>query len=329
MRYRRLGKTDLQISVVAMGCWAIGDARFWGAQDERQSLATLHAALESGINFFDSAETYGSGDSEKLIGKAFAGMRDKVVLGSKAAVDHLAPSALKLACECSLKRLRTDYIDVYSIHWPNRNVPIQETLKALEDLKHEGKIRMIGCCNFGQRDLTELLQYGRVEVNQLPYSLLWRAIEFEILPICVRNQVSVSCYSPLLEGLLTGKFESAEQVPVERARTRHFSSSRKLARHVEPGLEAHTFETVRRIRDLCKRAGVPMAQAALAWLLKQDGVTGVIVGARSPEQILSNAEGASLELPDALMTALSEVTGPLKSKLGAKADPWQSESRIR
>ncbi len=329
MQYRRLGESALQVSAITMGCWAIGDERFWGAQEKSDSISTLHAAVENGINFFDTAESYGHGYSEELIGEAFSDMRDQVVIASKVGVTHLAPADLKTACENSLKRLRTEYIDLYSIHWPNRQVPIEETLRVMEDLRRDGKIRFMGVSNFGQRDLTELICHGRVEVDQLPYSLLWRAIEFEVLPVCIRNHVSVSCYSPLLEGLLTGKFENAEAVPVERARTRHFSSLRPLAKHGEPGFERETFATIGRISELSKQAGIPMAQAALAWLLKQPAVATVIVGARSPEQIVANAQAGTLDMSDSIVAALAQATESLRDNLGPRADPWQSESRIQ
>jgi len=199
----------------------------------------------------------------------------------------------------------------------------------MERLKEEGKIRLVGCSNFGRQDLTELLQYGRVEVNQLPYSLLWRAIEYEILPTCVENGVSVACYSPLVQGILTGKFRSADDVPPERARTRHFSSSRVGTRHSEPGAEKETFETIEKIREICQEAGLPMTQVTIAWLLQQEGVATVTVGARNPEQIRANVSAASLELPKDVVEALTRVTEPLKEKLGTNADMWQSDSRIR
>jgi len=196
----------------------------------------------------------------------------------------------------------------------------------MERLKEEGKIRLVGCSNFGRQDLTELLQYGRVEVNQLPYSLLWRAIEYEILPTCVENGVSVACYSPLVQGILTGKFRSADDVPPERARTRHFSSSRVGTRHSEPGAEKETFETIEKIREICQKADLPMIQVAIAWLLRQEGIATVTVGARNPEQVRANATAASLELPRDVVEALTRATEPLKDKLGANADLW---NRIR
>jgi len=329
MLYRRLGQSDLEVSVITMGCWAIAGDRFWGPQDEGDAIGALRMAVECGINLIDIAEAYGDGRSEELVGKAFKDMREKVIIATKVSVDHLRPEDVRAACEASLKRLGTDYIDVYYIHWPNWDIPVSETLGAMEGLKEEGKIRIIGCSNFGRRDLTKLLQYGRVEVIQLPYSLLWRAVEYEILPTCVENGVSVACYSPLLHGLLTGKFRSINDVPPGRARTRHFSSSREGTRHGEPGAEKETFEAIEKIREICQEAGLPMTQVAIAWLLRQDGIATVTAGARNPKQIRANASAASLELPRDVVEALTSVTEPLKEKLGSNADLWQSDSRIR
>ena len=329
MLYRRLGQSDLEVSVITMGGWGIAGDCFWGPQDEGDAIGALRTAFECGINFFDTAEAYGDGRSEELVGRGLKDIREKVIIASKVSATHLRPEDVRVACETSLKRLGTDYIDVYYIHWPNWDIPVSETLGAMERLREEGKIRVIGCSNFGRQNLTELLQYGRVEVNQLEYSLLWRAIEYEILPICVENGVSVACYSPLVQGILTSKFRSADDVPPERARTRHFSSSRVDTRHSEPGAEKETFETIEGIRQICQGADLPMIQVAIAWLLRQEGVATVTVGARNPQQIRANATAASLELPGDVVEALTRVTEPLKEKLGANADLWQSDSRIR
>lgn len=176
MRYRKLGQTDIIVSVIAMGCWPIVGDFTWGPQDEADSIATIHAALDAGINFFDTAEMYGNGYSEELLGRALAGRRHEVVIASKVGSEHLAADQVIRAGEGSLRRLRTDYIDLYQIHWPSRTVPLAETMAALERLRQQGKVRAIGVSNFGLGDLGDLLAIGRPETNQLPYSLLWRAI---------------------------------------------------------------------------------------------------------------------------------------------------------
>ncbi len=185
MRTIQLGRTDMRVSVIALGCWAFAGDQFWGAQDDADSINTVHAALETGVNFFDNAEGYGAGHSEAVLGRALVGRRDQAIIATKVSQENLAPEMLRKACEGSLRRLQTEYIDLYQIHWPSRVVPLAETLETLGALKQEGKIRAIGVCNFGDRDLDELLATGHVESNQLPYNLLWRAIEFDIRPKCI------------------------------------------------------------------------------------------------------------------------------------------------
>ncbi len=329
MRTTELGTSGIYVSVIALGTWPmVGDAN-WGPQDERQSIATIREALDLEINFFDTAEAYGNGYAETLLGKALGERRSEAVIASKVSPDHLHYDDVKKACEASLRRLNTEWIDLYQVHWPNHAVPFEETFQALLDLQREGKIRAIGVSNFGVQDLTAALELAPVQSNQLPYSLLWRAIEYEIQPLCVEKRVSILCYSPLLMGLLAGKFRSADEVPPGRARTRHFSSSRPLARHGEAGQEELTFETVAKIRTVAERLGVPMADLSLAWLLKQPGVASVLVGARNPEQLRENARAAELSLSEEVVQELSRITEPLKEAFGPNPDMWQGESRYR
>ena len=281
VQYRELGRSGLTVSTISMGCWPIVGDAVWGPQDKSESIASLHAAVDCGINFFDSAEAYGNGFSEELLRDGLSDRRDKVIIASKALGAHLSAKDLPEACEASLKRLGTDYIDVYYLHWPNHEIPYAETMAAMQKLKQQGKIRVIACSNFGLLDLPELLQYGRPEVNELPYSLLFRAIEFDILPICERETISATAYMPLMQGLLAGKYHTADDVPEMRARTRHFSPKRKLIRHHEQGAEEETFTAINKIRAICSAAGLDMAQVALAWPLRLPIMTSVIVGART------------------------------------------------
>lgn len=330
MRFRQLGRSTLKVSVISMGCWALAGDSTWGPQEKSNSIATIHAALDAGINFFDTAEAYGNGYSEEVLGEALAGRRNQVIIASKVSAAHLQPQRLVAACEASLRRLRTDYLDVYYIHWPNHDIPLEDTMLAMERLQQQGKIRVPACSNFGVQDLTELLSTGhRVEANQLPYSLLWRAIEFEIRDLCEQEDIGITCYSPLAQGLLTGKFRSADEVPEGRARTRLFASTRPLARHTEPGAETEVFQTLARIRDICQQHNLDMTQTALVWLTEQAGVASVIVGARTPEQVKQNAMAGNLKLPQEVSTQLSEATAMLRDKLGPNPDMWESESRIR
>jgi len=328
MKYRRLGRTDIHVSVVCLGGWALVGDSTWGEQEKDDSIAAVRAALEAGVNFLDTAEAYGSGQSEEVLAEALGAARKDVVIATKVSQGNLHPRRLRRSCEESLRRLKTDYIDLYQMHWPSPKVPPADALAAMQELKAEGKIRVIGVSNFGAGFLRELLAAGRVESNQLCYSLLWRPIEYEIQPLCVRNDVGILCYSPLCQGLLTGKFSNADEVPEGRARTRLFSGKRPQSRHGQAGAEAETFEAIAKIRGICSSLGRPMGTVALAWLLAQPGVTSVIAGARNASQATENAQAAELDLPADVIRQLSAATQKVKELMGANADMWQSDSRL-
>lgn len=330
MRFRKLGESDLEVSTVCCGCWAIVGGFNWGEQDQQDSLAALRAAYDAGVNFFDTAEIYGEGYSERLLHKALGDVREKIIIASKASAKNFRPADLKAACDRSLKNLGTDWIDLYQLHWPSAGVPAADTLGALEELKTAGKIRHIGVSNYGRDGLAECLASGSAVVsNQLAYSLIFRAIEYDILPFCVGKNVPVLCYAPLMQGLLTGKFRSADEVPEDRARTRHFSSSRPQTRHGEDGAEDETFTAIAEIRQIAAELGEATADVALAWLLAQEGVASVIAGARNASQASRNAKAADLELPADVVARLAALTEPVKEALGANADLWAADSRIR
>lgn len=329
MKYRKLGRTDIEVSVVAMGCWALAGDATWGPQAESDSIATVRAALDVGVNFFDTAEGYGDGESEEALGRALAGRRHEAVIATKVSRANLAGGEVRQACERSLRRLQTDTIDLYQIHWPSRTVALDETMTTLENLREQGKVRAIGVCNFGVQDLSDLFEIGRVETNQLPYSLLWRAIEYAIQPMCVEAGLGILCYSPLVQGLLTGKFASPDEVPDGRARTRLFAGDRPGSRHGEAGCEAETFVALEEIRRISGGIGQPMTRVAIAWLLHRPGVTSVIAGARRPDQVEQTAQAADLPLSPETVGQLAGATDEVKRILGSNPDMWQSESRFQ
>jgi len=329
MRTRTLGTSGIEVPVICFGCWAIAGDSIWGPQDEQDAVDAIRLAVDLGMNFFDTAEGYGAGDSEALLGRGLQGIRERAIIATKASPSHHEPAKLRAACEESLRLLGTDYIDLYQLHWPSREVPFADTWGAMEELIAEGKVRAGGVSNWGPQDLDELLQAGRPASNQVSYSLLFRAIEYEIKPSCLAEQIAILCYSPLMQGILAGKFATADDVPGTRARSRHFSGDRPDARHGLPGAEAETFAAVRAIAEIAAEVGAPMAELAIAWLIAQPGVGSVITGIRNPEQARANAAAADLELPAEVLAELDRVTEPLKCTLGANADMWQSDSRIR
>jgi aryl-alcohol dehydrogenase-like predicted oxidoreductase len=331
MRYTYLPGTQIQVSVIAMGSWALAGDTTWGEQSEADSVAAARAAFDAGITFFDTAPGYGDGLSERRLGQGLSGLRDRVVIATKIGPESMRPDAVVASLESSLRHLDTDYVDLLQIHWPSRNVPIQDTWAALERLRDQGKVRALGVSNYGALDLAELLEVGTPTTNQLPYSLLSRAIEYTIVPRSRAAGVGILCYSPLLWGLLADKYASADQVPLGRARSRHFAPDKKLIRHGEAGCEAETFAALARLRGIAARLGLPMSELAVAWLLHQPAVTSVLTGIRKPAQALANARAADVQLDADTLAELNAATETVKVALGANPDLWQGgeSSRFR
>lgn len=329
MQYKQLGSLGIEVSEFALGCWPFAGGMEWGEQQDADSIAAVHTCLDAGINFFDTAEGYGSGKSEEVLGQALKGRRSRAVIATKVSAENLAPDEVKQSCDASLSRLDTDYIDLYLIHWPNHKVPISDTIGALNDLKGQGKVRSIGVCNFAVDDLAGLLEVGHVEVNQLPYGLLWRPIEQDILPECKKHGIGLMTYSPLMQGLLTGRYSHADEVPEGIARTRHFAGSRPQAVHNEPGMETELFEVIAGYRRFCEGLGKPMAHVALSWIRAQPGVTSILIGARNAYEVIMNLPALELELSGDEVKELNRLTDGIKSNLGTNADMWFGENRMR
>jgi myo-inositol catabolism protein IolS len=330
LRYRKLGQSDIDVSILSLGCWGLAGGSGWGDQDEGEAIATIRAALDHGINFFDTAEGYGGGYSEEIVGKALADRREKAVIATKISPTHTKPSVLRETCEASLRRLQTDYIDHYIVHWPITTHSAADSFRVLDDLKRAGKIRSIGVSNFGVQQLGEAIETGvQIDNNQLHYSVLSRAIEFEILPLCREHGITVTAYMPLMQGLLTGKYRTIDDVPPFRLRTRHFSGDRPMARHGTAGAEEETWATVEAVRAIAEELGEPMANVALAWVMAQPGLLSAIAGARRPDQVARNIKAVDLKLAPEIIERLNAATDALKHKLGANPDYWTSAENSR
>jgi myo-inositol catabolism protein IolS len=329
MKTITLPGTDLTVSQLVFGCWGVTSDFHWGARDEAESVAAIHAALDAGVNCFDTAAAYGDGNSERLLGKALSGKRDQVVIASKATPGDMDPKRIPEACEETLQRLGADYLDLYQTHWANPDFPLADSWGALVKLKEQGKVRHIGVCNAGVGHMAEVCAVARPVSNQLPYNLLWRMIEHEILPKCRQQNLPVLVYSPLMHGLLSGKYRSAADVPDGMARSRHFNAERKLARHGEPGCEEETFTAIASIDEICRSLGLPMAEVALNWVAQQPGVTCVIAGARNPEQLTQNVATLDNPLPEDALKQLSEATDALNRALGPNPDMWDGGANSR
>ncbi len=330
---RKCGKSDVEVSVIGIGCWSYGGGEddYWGAQDQDAVNEVVSAALDQGINHFDTAEGYNSGRSEESLGLALKGKRDRAVIATKVGPDSTEPTVLRQHCEDSLRRLGTDYIDIYYVHWPITDHSVQDAFDVLMELKSAGKVRAVCVSNFGVQQLTEALGTGaQIDLDQLCYNLISRAIEAEIVPLCRQNQIGIVAYMPLMQGLLTGKYASLDEVPANRRRTRHFRGDENgPARHGEPGAEAETFAVLDGLRKISAEENIPMAHLALAWNVARPGVTSALVGVRNLEQLQDAVAAAQLRLSPQLVAQLDDLTQPLLEKLGTNADYWQSGASTR
>lgn len=327
MEYRKLGTSDLNVSTIGFGCWGISGGAMWGEQDEAESIRALEAAVDHGITFFDTAEGYGDGYSEELIGRALAPRRSEVIIATKVSPSNLAPESLRASCEASLRRLQTDVVDLYQIHWPTPPGRPDEVAETLIRLRNEGKIRWAGVSNFGPHDLAPYPADLFVS-NQLAYSAAFRAIEYSVLGASTDRSMSIIAYSTLLHGVLTGKYRSADDVPPGRARTRHFSSRRDQARHGETGHEHSLFELVGELAVIAEEAGTGVREVAMRWVLAQPGVATVLAGSRNEAQATSNAAVGEMALAPELVERVTAASEPLKEAMGPNPDMWQRESRV-
>ncbi len=345
MQYRKLGVSHLKVSVLSFGAWQLGDQAYWGGGTPYRPLEAVRAALDSGINLFDTAEVYGNGESERVLGKALGADRKRVLVATKVLPQNCTPDRLRASCEASLRRMGTDYIDLYQIHWPFRQKPVcdlqgnplavqpnvMEACEVLRTLQNEGKVRNVGLSNFGQQDMDEWFFHGGAESNQIGYNIVSRAAEYKLIPLCKQVQLGVLAYMPLMQGLLAHRWDSIDSLPVARRRTRHFSGRREGVRHGGAGYESLLLETMTDLRQFSEAIGVPFATMCIAWVLAQPGITSAIVGGRSPDQVLRNVRAADLNLGPAGIARLNELSGPLKIAMGDNADLWQDDasSRIR
>jgi aryl-alcohol dehydrogenase-like predicted oxidoreductase len=299
-----LGRTGLEISRVGFGAWAIGGAEYdwgWGRQDDEESIAAIHHALELGVNWIDTAAQYGFGHSEQVVGRALAGLDPRPLVFTKGGqpegpgrttLQSLKRDSLRREVEGSLSRLGVDAIDLYQIHWPIPDEEIEEGWAALVEFRDEGLVRHIGVSNFTVEQLRRAKAIAPVETLQPQYSLLDREAEEEVLPFCEREGIGVIVYSPMASGLLTGKMtrERIESLPDDdwRARSERFR---------EPELSKN-LELVERLKRVAERHGVVPGAVAVAWTLHNPAVDGAITGFRRPDQVDPILAAAELELSD-------------------------------
>ncbi len=308
----QLPGTTIKISPIAFGAWAIG-GWFWGGADKNESIRAIECAIENGMTTIDTAPVYGFGQSEEYIGQAIKGKRDKVQIFTKFGLrwdkktsnlhyektknnqgkeisiyrDGTKAGIIK-ECEDSLKRLQTDHIDLYQQHWPDTHVPFEETMEALQTLKKQGKILAGGVSNFSATQMSEANKHFRLISNQVPYSMVLRDIEKDLIPYCIANDKAVIAYSPLQGGILSGKITSSYEFKEgdHRSRSPFFR---------EPNLSVIN-RFLAEIKPIADSGNATLAQLALRWALYQPGITCVLAGARNEKQVIENIKAAEINM---------------------------------
>ena len=304
MQTRRFGRTNLEITPIGFGSWAIGGGNWqfgWGPQDERAAIEAVQRAVTLGVNWVDTAAVYGLGRSEELVGEAIRGVANRPLVFTKCSMvwdaqreihRSLRRDSVRRECEASLRRLGVDAIDLYQIHWPNPDEQLEEGWEEMVRLRDEGLVRHIGVSNFSPAQMTRLERIAPVESLQPPYSLVRRGIEQEILPYCAAHDIGVIVYSPMASGLLTGAMtrQRIAALPADDWR-------RNNAQYQEPKL-SRNLQLVDELRAIGERHRASPGEVAIAWALRQPAVTAAIVGGRSAAQVEGTIGAARLHLGD-------------------------------
>lgn len=285
MNQRVLGNSPIKVTEQILGCWAIGGS-YWGGADDKESIATIKTAIEGGITSLDTAYIYGNGHSERIVGEGIKGYyRDKLTLITKLWKSEMSYDRIGKACDESLKALGTDYVDVYFIHYPSDEIPIEETMNGMMKLKQDGKIKSIGVSNFSLKQLKEAMKFGEIDVIQPCYSLVWRFLDKEELPFCIENNIGIISYCTLAQGILTGKFTSEKRFAEDDGRS------------AAPIFQAPYFKEALQVTEHVKKIALKYdktpSQIAANWAMNTKGITAAIVGARTEKQINENLQACN------------------------------------
>ena len=324
MRYRKLGSSDLEVSEISLGSWLT----FSGGVALEQTRACTHAAFEVGINFLDTANVYGQGAAESAWGEILSGRpRDSYILATKVwgkmsddpADRGLSAAQIAKQIDASLERLQTDYVDLYQAHRFDPDVPIEETIEAFQQVVASGKARFLGFSEWTPEQIQAAIDIAGPDLfvsSQPQYSMLWQAPEVEIFPLCEANGISQIVWSPLAQGLLTGKYHPG-QAPPPDSRAAHS----EMGASIQLVMNDTTLEAVDRLRPIADEAGLSMAELALAWVLRRPELASAIVGASRPEQVYANAKASGIELTPDTLEAIDEAVGdaPVKEPTLAPA----------
>jgi aryl-alcohol dehydrogenase-like predicted oxidoreductase len=311
VNFRRLGWSEIEVSEISLGSWLT----YSGGVDARVTRECVRAAFDAGINFIDTANVYGRGAAESLLGEVLSDYeRSSYVLATKvyfpmSAVDRgLSREQIHKQIDASLQRLRTDHVDLYQCHRFDDHAPLADTMEALAEVVREGKARHVGFSEWPSARIEESLalaaEQARWVSSQPQYSRLWRAPEAEVIPLCEREQISQIVWSPLAQGVLTGKYAPGEPPPPDSR-----AASESMGGFIDRLVEPTVLEAVQRLKPVAQGAGLTMAQLALAWVLRLDNVASAIVGASRPEQVQANASASGIELSADTLAAVDEALG--------------------
>jgi aryl-alcohol dehydrogenase-like predicted oxidoreductase len=320
MQTRQLGYTDLKLTTVGLGTWAMGGPwQFgWGPQNDSEAIAAISAALDEGINWIDTAPVYGLGHSEELIGKALRQTSHEPLIATKCGllwnekkekVGCLKRKSIRQECHASLKRLRVEVIDLYQMHWPDPQEDIEQAWEEMAKLAEQDKVRYLGVSNFNIEQIKRVQKIYPVASLQPPYSMLHREVEDELLGYCARNNIGVVAYSPMQRGLLTGKFsqERLAALPLDDHRRRNPDFQ-------EPQFTA-TLQLVEHFKEIAQRNGRTLAQLAISWVLRRPEVTAAIVGARRPQQIAETAPASDWNLSQEDIEEIEQLLAERQAKI--------------
>jgi len=310
MNLRKLGSSDIEVSEISLGSWLT----YSGGVAREQARACVEAAFDAGINFIDTANVYGRGASETLLGEVLSGHeRSSYVLATKIYFEMsptdrgLSAAQIHKQIDASLARLQTDYVDLYQCHRYDEDTPLQETMTALTEVVQAGKARHIGFSEWPVERIDESLALADVErflSSQPQYSMLWRRPEAEVIPLCTQEQISQIVWSPLGQGVLTGKYLPGQPPPPDSR-----AASAEMSGFIDRLIEPRVLEAVQRLRPIAEEAGLTMAQLALAWVLREPNVASAIVGASRPEQVHANASASGVALSEDTLAAIDGALG--------------------
>lgn len=305
---------DLKQKSLGMGCWVFGPDQ-WSGQAKADLMAAMGTALELGMTHFDTASGYGDGRSEEVVGQFLVGRRERVFLATKADIDQMKARLMLEQVNESLARLQTEVIDLYYIHWPRQGKDLRPLMEGLELARQQGKIRAIGVSNFSVEQMDQVSEVGTIDAHQLGYNLFWRTAEREVIPYCRRHQIAIITYSSIAQGILTGKFPRDLQLQA--------GDQRSGILFFEAGVWPHIYAAVEQLKALAQEVNRPLAHLAIRWVLRQEGITTALVGARTAQQVEQNIQAMKGDIPSEIFERMTKISDQVSQKIPAVGNMYR------